>query len=64
MIREYIKGNFKNSNLNDIRSSIESSIKEKKEETLPGMGVLFEILWINSENSFKEEITKIIKANI
>lgn len=64
MIRDYIKENFKNSNLNDIRSSIENSIEEKKEETLPGMGVLFEILWINSENSFKEEITKIIKANI
>ena len=44
-IRESIKKNFKESNINEIRESIVSSIKDNDEITLPGLGVFFEILW-------------------
>lgn len=64
MIRTYIKNNFKNSNINEIKTSIESSIKEKKEETLPGLGVFFEIAWTNSTDTFKNELLSLIKKNI
>ena len=63
-IRKYIKDNFKDSNKNDIKESIESSINEKDEVTLPGLGVLFEILWENSDTSIKEKILDIISKNI
>ena len=49
-IRTHIKKNFKNSSVDDIKKSIEESIKEQDEITLPGLGVLFEILWQNSTN--------------
>ena len=52
-IRGYIKKNFKNSDEKEIRNSIETSLKENTEETLPGLGVLFEILWQNSNQNQK-----------
>ena len=55
-IRKYIKENFKNSNIEEIKSSIVSSISENDEITLPGMGVFFEILWNNSSSENQEYI--------
>ena len=52
-IRGYIKKNFKNSDEKEIRNSIETSLKENTEETLPGLGVLFEVLWQNSNQNQK-----------
>lgn len=61
-IRSHIKENFKDSSINDIKNSIEESIKEQDEITLPGLGVLFEILWQNSNNH--EEILECIKKGL
>ena len=47
-IREYIKKNFKNSSIEELRESIEESIQSEDEIVLPGMGVLFEIFWLNT----------------
>lgn len=47
-IRGYIKNNFKNTNEQELKESIESSLKEGAEESLPGLGVFFEVLWQNS----------------
>lgn len=63
-IRKYIKDNFKNSSIEDIKSSIESSIKEQDELTLPGIGVFFEILWSNSNEEHQNYILDTIKNNI
>ena len=53
-IRQYIKNNFKDDNIEDIKSSIEDSISSKEDDPLIGLGVLFEILW---NNSTKEQQT-------
>ena len=63
-IRNYIKDNFKDSDNDEIRASIESSIKEQDEITLPGMGVFFEILWNNSDNHGKEFILNTIEKGL
>lgn len=63
-IRKYIKDNFSNTTAKEIRDSIESSIKEKDEVTLPGLGVLFEIFWENADNEIQEKILDIINKNI
>ncbi len=63
-IRQSIKNNFKDSDIEEIKDSIESSIEDSDEITLPGLGVFFEILWNNSTDKQKEEILKIIKNNI
>mgnify|MGYP000863525269 FL=1 len=56
-IRQYIKNNFKDDNIEDIKSSIEDSIASKEDDPLIGLGVLFEILW---NNSTKEQQTIIL----
>lgn len=63
-IRDYIINNFKDSDKKDIEKSIIESINDKDEITLPGLGVLFEILWDNSSNTDKENITSILEKNI
>ena len=62
-IRQYILENFKNSTIEDIRDSIESSIIEKDEVTLPGLGVFFEILWENSDENLKNKTLEILKKS-
>lgn len=63
-IRKSIRNNFKDCTKDEIIESINSSIKDKEEITLPGIGVFFEILWENSDNELKEKIINIIKSNI
>lgn len=50
-IRDHIINNFKDSSMDELKSSIEQSVGEKDEVVLPGLGVLFEILWKNTENT-------------
>ena len=63
-IREHIKSNFKDAEINDIKSSIEDAINEKDEITLPGLGVFFEILWNNADESLKNSILNSLKKAI
>lgn len=63
-IRESIKNNFKGSDINEIKDSIEESIKDADEITLPGLGVFFEILWNNSSKEDQKAILKDIKKGL
>lgn len=63
-IRDYIINNFKDSDKKDIEKAIIDSINDKDEITLPGLGVLFEIFWVNSSNTDKEKIISILEKNI
>ena len=63
-IRKSIMNNFKNSNVDEIKTSIEQSIKDSEEITLPGLGVFFEILWNNSDDVKKDYILQTIKKGI
>ena len=63
-IRQYIKENFKNSNIAEIKESIVSSLQENDEITLPGMGVFFEILWSNSNSENQDYILNTLKNNL
>lgn len=63
-IRKSIKNNFKESNKEEIIEAIDSSISDNEEITLPGMGVFFEILWKNCNNTMKDNIIDIILNNI
>ncbi len=63
-IRKNIINNFKNCDVKEIEESIISSIKEKEEITLPGLGVFFELLWENSDQELKEKIINNIKKSL
>lgn len=63
-IREYIKNNFKGSSLEELKDSILASIESNDEVVLPGLGVLFEILWKKSPDKFHDEILNTLHNNI
>ena len=60
-IRKSIIENFKEASKEDIKESITSSIKDKDEITLPGLGVFFEIVWENSNSELRKQIIDTIK---
>ena len=63
-IRNYIKSNFKESTTKEIEDSIDSSISDGDDVTLPGLGVFFEIYWKNINNEEKNKVLEIIKSNL
>ena len=63
-IRQSIINNFKDSSIDEMRESIETSIKDSEEITLPGLGVFFEILWNNSDEKKRNYILKTIEESL
>lgn len=63
-IRKNIHNNFLQTDKEEIRSSIEDALKSKEELALPGLGVFFEILWMESSLEEKEQILNRIKNGI
>ena len=63
-IRKYIINNFKDDSLDEIKTSIEESITSKDDDILIGLGVLFELLWNNSNNEEKNSILSNIKKGM
>ena len=63
-IRRSIIDNFKDNSKDDIYESIEAALKDNDEVTLPGLGVFFELLWLNSSKKKKEEIIDIISSSL
>ena len=62
--REYIRNNFKKADASEIEESIESSISSNDEVILPGLGVLFEIVWQNCSEDVKNNILQTLVNNI
>ena len=63
-IRKSIRNNFKESDIEEIKNSIEESINDKDEITLPGLGVFFEILWENSNDTKRDYILQTLKKGL
>ena len=63
-IRKSIINNFKNCSIDEIKESIIASINDNDEITLPGMGVFFEILWNNSDDTKKDYILQTLKKGL
>ena len=53
-LRKAVIANFDDSNYDEIRETIIDAIESGEEKTLPGLGVMFEILWNGSNDSEKE----------
>ena len=56
--------NFKDSDKIEIKESIEESINSNDEVVLPGLGVLFSIVWENSDDDLKNKILDILEKKI
>ena len=63
-IRSQIINNFKGDNFDELKRAIDESIAENDEETLPGMGVFFEIVWQGADQQLKNQMLDIIKKRV
>ena len=63
-IKDYIIQNFKDDNLETIEKAIDDSVNEYNEDTLPGLGIFFMLVWENSNNEEKNTILEKIKSNL
>ena len=63
-IKNYIVQNFKDDDIETIKTAIDSSVSEYNEDTLPGLGIFFMLVWENSNESEKNTILEKIKSNL
>lgn len=63
-IKDYIIQNFKEDDVNTIKTAIDESVKEYNEDTLPGLGIFFMLVWENSNDNEKNTILEKIKSNL
>ncbi len=63
-IRDNVINNFKGNNKQEILDTITIAINGKDELVLPGLGVLFEIVWNNSNKKTQNDILEIIEKKV
>lgn len=63
-IRKNIIENFKDVDKEEIIKSIEESLNDNEEITLPGLGVFFEILWKNADDNIKNNIIALLEEHL
>jgi len=55
-IRNAILQNLNNANYDVVKSTIEDAITIEEEKVLPGLGVMFELVWNRSTPEFRDNI--------
>ena len=63
-IKDYIINNFKDDDINTLRTTISECISEDDEETLPGLGVFLELIWQGSDEDTKKSMLDILHSEI
>ncbi len=56
-IRQAVLQNLNNATHDDVEATIKDAISIGEEKTLPGLGVLFELLWKNASDDWKSDCT-------
>lgn len=61
-IRKAIKQNMNNASYDDVKETVDDALTSGEEKLLPGLGVLFELLYKGSSETDKTELlNKIVK---
>lgn len=63
-LRQAIMYKMQGSDSNAVEETISDAISSGQEKTLPGLGVLFEVLWQNSDASSRQDIVQTIASHI
>ncbi len=63
-IKDYIVQNFKDDDENTIKQAIDEATNEYNEDSLPGLGIFFMLIWENSNDEEKNTIIEKIKSNL
>ena len=63
-LRQAVKNNLKDSSNQDIFETINDATSSTEDKVLPGLGVLFEIMWKHSNENTKNELVRTLIANL
>ena len=63
-LRQAILYKMQGSDAGDVQDTIQDAIASGMEKTLPGLGVLFEVLWQNSDEPSRQKMVQTIATNI
>lgn len=63
-IKDYIINNFKDDDVNTLRTTISECVSEEDEETLPGLGVFLELIWQGADEDTKKSMLDILLKEI
>lgn len=55
-IRKSVLDNIKNNSKEEIYQTIKDAVNRKTDVTLPGLGVLFEVIWNKADDSVKNNL--------
>jgi small acid-soluble spore protein I (minor) len=63
-LRAAIMHNMQGSSKEDVRHTIVDAINSREEKTLPGLGVLFEVVWNNANAQDQEKMVSLIHEHV
>ncbi len=63
-LRQAVKHNLKDSSSLDIYKTIEAATGSTEDVVLPGLGVLFEIVWKNSDKTYRDSIVGVLSKHL
>jgi small acid-soluble spore protein I (minor) len=63
-LRAAIMHNMQGSSKEDVRHTIVDAINSREEKTLPGLGVLFEVVWNNANAQDQEKMVSLIHKHV
>ena len=60
-VRKSVLENIVNSTKDEIYTIISESLERKEDITLPGLGVLFEVIWQKANPGLKEQMVDLLQ---
>ncbi|MFB1050879.1 small acid-soluble spore protein SspI [Paraliobacillus sp. JSM ZJ581] len=63
-LRKAILENISDNNKEQLEETIVDAIQSGEEKMLPGLGVLFELIWQESDNNEKEEMLTALQQGV
>ena len=57
-IRQNVLANISNNSKDEIYKTIQDAVDKKTDVTLPGLGVLFEVIWNKADNNTRNDLVK------
>jgi small acid-soluble spore protein I (minor) len=63
-LRNAIITNVSGNSQDELKSTIVDAIQSKEEKMLPGLGVLFEVIWQNSDPNSQQEMLELLENGL
>lgn len=63
-IRKAVIHNIHDMTQEELQDMVVDSIEQKEEKLLPGLGVVFELIWENSNTDFRQQMIQTLHSHL